>query len=841
MSTWAELRAAGYRRVLGVQIEGIPADFLEADILTTGGARLTASTGRSDVVPALRIGEGESLSHELGRFVGIAAGRALTLGFDLDVCAEYTSTATLFKLPTKKARLTVTVSSAATTTFTVDSTTGWASSGSAYIGREYITYSGTTATTFTGITRAVAGLAHYHDASTVSGYRYVTDTPVYWRGRLVTVFEHLVAPDGSHPSATASATANTVGTYCRELWRGYIDEPPRKESRVMSLRALPVERLLAQTIASARSGTTSFAAPPTVAGSGEALNGLVVGALYITSEDKAYVENLASAADQGQFPRYGTTGVDTLARWARKVHEGAASALSSIVFSNSEVLLDPETSAPTKVRFIFRAEDGGGVREEVDVSEYAWFLANRTQYEARNPIALNLADYAEFDVAPNLAPVSWLLIAIEFDATGTPLAWPANGYLMLESEATEGVEIVRYDSIDTTIDAAGLYVAVRVVERELMGTPRVDPWRDACKVQLLAGASGSIADVLRTIATSSGTGARGSFDTMGFGLGLGLPDSLFDVDRFPLSSTPCDAITDEESSVEDLLGGWLALMGLCLVQRQQAGGTVKIEAVPTTVFASSYETTLTAADVVLDAATAEQLFDAPNVVSIEDSARNKKSTLVMRDVPRQQAEGPRELSFVAPGITPGDAVVYATKLLRIGDGQLVVTLHVAPSVTLRPGDGCILDIGHPLIYDWQDGDTAGAVPARVLAVEDPLDAGPVRMTFLIAGQAEAAKPLCPAARVTARGTAQELTVDDPTGFVAGQAVAVYRRGDEGTAASYQTRTIDTVVGSLITLTSGASLAQFPADGDTWITYDDATAVTADQLEHTFVVSGDEFL
>ena len=75
----------------------------------------------------------------------------------------------------------------------------------------------------------------------------------------------------------------------------------------------------------------------------------------------------------------------------------------------------------------------------------------------------------------------------------------------------------------------------------------------------------------------------------------------------------------------------------------------------------------------------------------------------------------------------------------------------------------------------------------------------------------------------------------------GQEVAVYRRGDEATAASYQTRTIDTVVGSLITLTSGASLAQFPADGDTWLTYDDATAVTADQLVHTFVVSGDEFI
>ena len=169
-------------------------------------------------------------------------------------------------------------------------------------------------------------------------------------------------------------------------------------------------------------------------------------------------------------------------------------------------------------------------------------------------------------------------------------------------------------------------------------------------------------------------------------------------------------------------------------------------------------------------------------------------------------------------------------MMGIGGGTLAVPFMSACGVPVHRAVGTAGGIG-----------VLGAVPARVVAVEDPIDAGPVRVTFLLAGQAQAAKPLCPAARVTARGTAQELTVDDPTGFEAGQEVAVYRRGDEATAASYQTRTIDTVVGSLITLTSGASLAQFPADGDTWITYDDATAVTADQLEHTFVVSGDEFI
>jgi hypothetical protein len=64
--------------------------------------------------------------------------------------------------------LTVSLTSSATTV-TVDSTTGFASSGTIWIDQEAITYSGTTATTFTGCTRGVLGtvaVAHALDTAT---------------------------------------------------------------------------------------------------------------------------------------------------------------------------------------------------------------------------------------------------------------------------------------------------------------------------------------------------------------------------------------------------------------------------------------------------------------------------------------------------------------------------------------------------------------------------------------------------------------------------------------------------------------------------------------------------
>lgn len=833
MSTWAQLLAAGYRRVLGVEIEGIPVSFIEVELLQTDDTFAQSGTFGS-VVPALRIGDAESVSSELGRWSGVASGRALELSLDRAVLAEYPVTADLFRRPTKRALLTTTVSSPATTTFLVDDTTGWPSTGGFYIGREYCTYTGTTSTSFTGITRAVGGFAHYHDTETVSGYATITDLPIYWRGRLVVVYEHLVGPDGR----LGQTEINQIGGFCRELFKGFIDVQPMPAQQMMTFRVLPLERLFTQILSAGRTGQIINAAPTSVAGSGQSLNGLVVNAFYMTEADKVFVMNEDNTPQSGQFPRVMSAGVMSLSRWAISVCNDVDTHLSDFVTYFPEVFYDSETGAATAVRFIFRAQSGGQ-RETVTAAPLAWFLGTTIEAEVRDPTALRLANSFTFELAPNRAPISWMLVAIDADATGEPRSWPASGFVLLEGKEADAVEVCRYDAIDQAIDPAGLHVAIRVVERQLMNTQRVNPWQDEVRITVLAGASGTISEVIRTIATSSGTGSRGAYDTLGFGFGWAVPDSWLNLDVYPLNSLPCDAVTDEDSSLEDLVGGWMVLLGRCLVQRQQDDGTIKIEAVPTSVEASSYTTTLTAASILLGPAQVETLYDTPNTVKIEDSHRGKRRVGQLTDVPRQQAEGARNMDLIAPSITGADVVIYGTRILRLSDGQVVVTLDVAPTVTLQVGDACKLDIDHPLVWDWESGTSGGVIPARIVGAEDPLDAGPRRLTFLCPGQAQAGKVLCPAAVATARLAADEMTVDDVTGFRSQQYVIVYRRGDD--TAKNVRRQIKAIIGLVVEFTANVDLTDYPADGETWMTYDEFGTANAAQQSHLYIVSGDEFI
>ena len=94
-------------------------------------------------------------------------------GGTLTVSASTTLTASLSAVP--NTRLTAQVSATATT-LTVDTTTGFAASGSLLVEDEIITYSGRTATTFTGCTRGTSGTtAVIHDAlEGVTQYSTVT-------------------------------------------------------------------------------------------------------------------------------------------------------------------------------------------------------------------------------------------------------------------------------------------------------------------------------------------------------------------------------------------------------------------------------------------------------------------------------------------------------------------------------------------------------------------------------------------------------------------------------------------------------------------------------------------
>jgi len=163
MSTWNELLDAGYTRSFGVLVEGIPYAFLETRLQTTADDDIDVPVDYTAARGALRVRESDSVSKELDRVTGLGRGRALDIVLALDVLGDIG--AELFRTPSLRARLTADADGTATT-FDVDDTTGFA--GSFYIGREFCTYGGSTATSFTSVTRAVAGWAHFHPSSTAS-------------------------------------------------------------------------------------------------------------------------------------------------------------------------------------------------------------------------------------------------------------------------------------------------------------------------------------------------------------------------------------------------------------------------------------------------------------------------------------------------------------------------------------------------------------------------------------------------------------------------------------------------------------------------------------------------
>jgi hypothetical protein len=829
MTAWGDLIDAGYSRVLGLAIEGIPYAFLETRLLTTADVDIASPSGVGIVRGALRVRESDAISSELDRVAGLARGRSVDFVLALDVLAA--NSVTLFRQPTLRAKLTADLDGTATTV-TVDSTTGWDTKGSFYLGRERIDYDGTTPTAFQNCVRAVAGWAHYHPSSTASGYRFATDTPLYWRGRLVTLYEHLVGPDGR----ALAATANTVGSYCRELWKGYIDAQPQVDGRQMLLRALPVHRLLAQQLGGTAKGEVQFA-PLEGAATPNASDVTARYPVYLTTSDKVYIENPAVT---GFFlPLYATTNVlTTLSELASWIEQEAVSRGINIVFSSFGVVVQEEFSPLPKVGFKFLAETGGNF-EPLVMEAFTWFF--RSAPTVSRCDVLLLGGYTSvqqfvFEFDPNSGPSCWLVVKKELEADGEPLAWPASGYLVMEND--DGLELAAFDAIDEAVDPDGLTLAVRLSQRALMGTTRVNPWTSPTRVTVCGGARGTLSDVIRTIATSSGTGERGVFDTLPFGMGLALPDTWLDVNRFPLTAQYVDGISDDKASVENIVGGWLALQGFCLTQRQGSDGYVRIEAVPTSLDTPGVATEVGPGDVLIGGTTAERLFETPNVVRIEDSLRQQRTVSVVRDVPRQQAEGARAVTVIAPGISTASALIYGGKMLGLSDGQLVVTLPVRSGLDLHVGDPCRLVLSHPAIWDWTTGEVSANTPARVIGEHESLGDGTRKLTFMVAGQQARPVVLCPAAEVTGWLSSTVVQVDNTTGFASGQKVRVYRRGDDTT---FEDRIISAVNSStVLTLTVGATTATFPTDGDSWLTFDTYGDGTGQQRQHLYVLSTMEF-
>lgn len=809
-SLWGSLVKSGYHIVYGLEVEGIPYLFGERELWTTRGL-VAASRNADDFTMsyALVIDEGVRFSVECDRETGVASGRAVDFVFGRQQLADESLGAAIFARPTLRANLTSTINDPADDTFDVDSTSGWDATGLLYVGRECVRYTSTTSTQFGGCVRGVAGYPHYHTANTIGGYRQCTDTPVFWRGRLVTVWAHLCGPDGRFLGDRWC----THGEWCRQEWRGYVRDAPRPAAGGMVLTCLPLVRLAAQEV-------------------GAELSGRMLPDWIVATDADICTVGYAAIAEVPGRSVGGISGILSLDAWC-KVAQAAANAA-----------LTEEITISVRDGKWLRFGMGGTISgAELLVIASTWFLSDGVYW---SPPAPSASAGTHVDVplvwgggwSGLTYAGAWVVVEIDQSSDASDGEVGATGMLLMEGSG--GRALARYDETRATTD--GTKRAFRVTAHPNFfpgeGQSGWDPWDDDTTVRVISGAVGTWREVFETVATSSGTGERGPRDTMPAGFGLGLPESWTTASPSGADQQVV-AYTPGRTSLEALLGGWLVLRRECLVQRRQDDGRITLDVASTDVIDDTEATAISDTDVLTDGHESPELVEAPNHVRITSSdMRAERPLVVVRDAVRAQAEGVRSMEVSAPGIKRLDALEAGGELILLGDGQSAIGMRLPPWVDVQIGDSVEVTTAHPAVWDWSSGAYApSSVLGRVVAWSREGWSQAQDVTVLLAGQAQERVYLAPSALVTQAVSATVYRVEKggALGFQVGDEVLFYERGDESNDSGTVTvSAIDETPEDCDVITVDADPA---VDGSQIvITYADYSSAVTRQKRHMFVRS-----
>jgi hypothetical protein len=796
---WGEQLERGYQRGFSVWIEGIPFAFVERHQRAVETDLAVSAPAQRAISEGLVLSSDSEVSTDLDRQTGVARGRALDIRLDLDGISA--AAKDMFRIASIRAPLDGDVTNPAATTIAMLQTSLLGTTGSGWIGREHVTWTGKTSGSITGVTRGVAGLPHWHTSNSASGYGFLTDRPVSWRGRFVEVWEHLLSPDGRMLEGTLGG-----GTYSGVLWRGFLDAQPEVKGRMVTLRALPIERIMQRQLGASTEGrilSRPFARRST---------GFRPVTVLVTPADKLIVTRL-STGETVQVP-FDLSGPTDVYQWAAKAMQDAQTAFPSL--ATLSVQVQPTLGSdglPQQYLHVWTDND-------FRVGASAWFLGEMASPFLTHPDIPHFGFVAPI-ITRDTVPL-WVFVDVGLDVAGRPEAWPAAGYGLIDV-GSDGGECVAWDAIDTTLIGEGI-VGVRITQRGLAGTRRADIFGagEDPTIAVLAGHIGTLEECLRTLLTSSGTGARGPFDTLPPGYGYGLPDEWLDFGEYPLSFDVCEALGEGESTAEQIIGGWIAARQRCIAQVRVGAGVV-LRAVGTGVIDQAGLPELDAGDIVLGSAQAQGIVPTPNAVVFQRATFGDEVSIRVRDVPRVQAEGEQAWEFATPNIDQRTALSLGLNLMRLSDGQLAASCSVRPSFQPEVGDTARVVAEHPEFFDWRLGETGTDMLGRIVGWSDSLWSGETSRTLLLPAGAIASVALCPSAPVTARPSATEATIPAAraAGFQAGYVVAAYMPGDESTLK------VDRIIASLtpsgsnviVEFTAALNATDYPAGS--WLTYGEA--------------------
>ena len=896
MSTFSTLLKEGYGTIYAVKVEGLPYIFHEGptpDRVDVNG--MPSAPGGYTASSAFMVVNDTTIDQELNREGAVSRGKALSILLSWDVLEAEGILDDLFRRPAYFTTLTADVSSSEATVKVVD-TSSFASSGTFYLGRELIKYTGKTSTTFTGCTRGYLGYPYKFRKDDPGSHGIVTPTPYAWKGRFITIYEHLITPAGHILDSTW-----TEGSYQREIFKGYIGDPPVPDKLGMSIKAMSLQRLCAMELGSNLQGETVGANPATNLGDtliyvghgsqvtfsvrpSQGATGTIVGPW------KAYtVPNIQTGATY-PGPSVFTAGtpsnaaippgVYTVGTWAaicgnRLAYEMLNDSSVSPAYALSTITASVEVSSGVwtpkgtawegasvitwsviiaggySVPWLIRSKPSSSCYWCTDPGDDQFVNASAAlkttpdpqtdgSWNFHIPFALGGSDYL---VVKNLEGDS----ALDFTIEPTGLAVVDAGG---NSEVVRWSE--KFDTFANSSISISPFVVLHVVERligaQYASVPQLQAnLMEPGSIEIVAGKIGKLDDVAETFLQSSGTGDRGSKDTLGLGYGLGIPSAWMDLDATGsslLSQEALPLLAIGGSSFDAIFSGWYQLEGTCLSLRRNLANVLQLQradVVPSKVISTGalgfMGQELAKSDVVVGGTEVPRLIVAPNQIRVDTTVGPYESAqYTYNAVGRIQAEGAQALSLAVPG---GRSDLISTAILSImarGLGQSIIKFDVAPWIDIQVGDPVSVTVAHPLLYDWSDGTRSPSnIAGRCVGHSRNLNTGQQALTILLDGILDTALWLCPTEAVS-NVAGNDVTVGYGGWFQSGETVRFYNRGKEATEMS--DLAVTTVAGNVLTLASSP-----PA----WLTSANATRAThpayasgsTDQQEPFLYVRGDK--
>jgi len=842
----------GYSVMYCLEVEGIPYLFVEqkpwratADAVPTIPTKFAAATG-GGIVAGLVI-DGERIGEEIDREKGVSKARPLTFRLAYTPLDGEGVLDDLFARPSKYSTLNADVDSAATSFVAVSPGGGW-TAGGIYVGNEYMfagSVSTGSTTTFSSITRGLWGGKYDHKKIGFTGSQWVTDRPNFWRGRMVTLWECLVDPEGR-----AVFDTWLDGDYCRQTFKGFLDTTPLPTNVGFQFTARSITRKLTQemgfkgiwksavVMAPGSGGSNAQTAEDT---SGEKYHLLPM--LYDGGNFSVYFDMLFSDSDTFTGDIQATTSgklYQTIAAWSYD--------LSAALTTASATVENPKQySQISKAIVAFDvADDNSGVTikdqsyASTNTGDCPYFL--RPDFDSYIETKAGASDGSGgyFKLSPNwdwgtddVKP--WLVLHNEEADTFQDYTLPTAGYMVVEDIYNAGpVELLKFADGVAAGDAQLNYQAIRVTERKLNNT--TVNLASSLKCTLVSGAIGNLDYAMLTLLESSSTGERGDHDTLGYGMGYNIDDGHIDttaIAEMVYSKENVVAVDDGRSSFVDSLGGWIISCRECLCSIRNSSGVMQLKPVKHEVYELSTidptVLTITAADVLVDGLSPVAVVNAPNQIQIStESFLGDGFDLVVRSIPEMIREGTHTWELECPAMEKHIAYEAAKNLIVLGAGQYALNLTLGPWVDIQPGDSCLISLAsHYGMFDFTDG-TLGvsSVAARCLGVERDLVSMKQECRFLLYGHTLPGSIYCPTLAVTATGggATVEFSTADVGWLQEDMLVTIFNPGREslGTPETAEV-TVDDINGIVVTLSSRPAWVAGGTTKVTWARYSTASA------------------